>query len=84
MNLILVEQGDMDFLSGGGEMGELIRSRDWSKIPTGAPEIWSLGLHTVVRIMACSSIHISTRRSYLERRPGTEQQAGGRRRIESR
>lgn len=59
MNLILGEQGDMDFLSGCDEMGELIRSRNWSKIPTGAPEIWSLGLHTVVHIMACIDTHFN-------------------------
>ena len=78
MNLLLRGgKATVDSLSGGGEMGELIRSRDWSKIRTGAPETWSLGLCAVVRILVCSSIHFSTGRSYLDRRPGTEQQAGG-------
>ena len=41
----------LDFLSGGGEMGALIRSIDWSKTPIGATETWSPALRTMVRIL---------------------------------
>ena len=43
-----------EFLSGGGEMGELIRSFDWSKTPLGEPEYWQQSLKTCVRILLTS------------------------------
>ena len=39
------------FLSGGGEMGELIRSFDWSKTSLGTPDTWPQSLRSVVGIM---------------------------------
>jgi PAS domain S-box-containing protein len=45
----------LDFLSGGGEMGERIRNFDWSRTPLGPPETWEQSLRTVVRIMLTSS-----------------------------
>ncbi|MEL1254520.1 PAS domain S-box protein [Flavobacterium sp. DGU38] len=39
------------FLTDGGEMGELIRSIDWSKTPLGDPDIWSSSLQTMVSVM---------------------------------
>ncbi|MEP6616357.1 MAG: ATP-binding protein [Ginsengibacter sp.] len=39
------------FLQGGGEMGELIRSFDWSKTPLGPPETWPQSLRTTVSIL---------------------------------
>ena len=39
------------FLTGGGEMGELIRSYDWSKTALGSPDTWSHSLRIAVRIM---------------------------------
>ena len=39
------------FLSGGGEMGERIRSLDWSKTPLGSPHEWSPSLQSTVSIM---------------------------------
>ncbi|HEX6223053.1 MAG TPA: PAS domain-containing protein [Chryseolinea sp.] len=36
------------FLKGGGEMGELTRSYDWSKTPLGEPECWPQSLLTTV------------------------------------
>ena len=39
------------FLAGGGEMGERIRSFDWSKTPLGPIEHWSLALRTTLRIL---------------------------------
>lgn len=43
-----------DFLAGGGEMGERIRSKDWSKTPLGPVEQWPQSLKTIVRIMLTS------------------------------
>jgi hypothetical protein len=41
----------LDVLLAAGEMGELVRSLDWSATPLGAPKNWSPALHTVVRIL---------------------------------
>lgn len=42
------------FLAGGGELGALIRSHDWSSTPLGLPEGWPQSLKTAVRIMLTS------------------------------
>jgi PAS domain S-box-containing protein len=39
------------FLAGGGEMGELIRAKDWSQTPLGAPHKWPLSLRTIASVM---------------------------------
>ncbi|HEY0245391.1 MAG TPA: PAS domain-containing sensor histidine kinase [Mucilaginibacter sp.] len=39
------------YLEGGGEMGELTRSFDWSKTVLGNPENWSQSLSTTVNII---------------------------------
>ncbi|MDQ6904317.1 MAG: PAS domain-containing sensor histidine kinase [Bacteroidota bacterium] len=39
------------FLSGGGEMGNLIRETDWSLTPLGDPESWPQSLRTMVGVM---------------------------------
>lgn len=39
------------FLKGGGEMGKLIRTKDWSKTPLGDPLLWSQSLQTMVSVM---------------------------------
>ncbi|KAF2342936.1 PAS domain S-box protein [Flavobacterium tistrianum] len=39
------------FLSEGGEMGELIRSKDWSQTPLGDPEKWPQSLKTMTAMM---------------------------------
>jgi PAS domain S-box-containing protein len=39
------------FLEGGGEMGELIRAKDWSKTSLGDPEDWPQSLRTMVAVM---------------------------------
>jgi PAS domain S-box-containing protein len=41
----------LGFLEGGGEMGELIRQKDWSGTSLGPPEGWPQGLRTAVRLM---------------------------------
>jgi PAS domain S-box-containing protein len=40
-----------DFLAGGGEMGVLTRSHDWSATALGRPEKWPQSLRTAVRIL---------------------------------
>ena len=45
----------LDFLSGGGEMGERIRNFDWTKNPLGEPETWDQSLKTCVRIILTSA-----------------------------
>lgn len=39
------------FLNGGGEMGELIRLKDWSRTPLGDPDTWPQSLRTAVNIL---------------------------------
>lgn len=39
------------FLADGGEMGELIRSKDWSKTPIDDPENWPQSLRTITSVM---------------------------------
>jgi PAS domain S-box-containing protein len=41
----------LDFLRGGGEMGGLIRTRDWAATPLGNPAGWPQALRTGVRLM---------------------------------
>ncbi|MBA6152037.1 PAS domain-containing sensor histidine kinase [Gelidibacter maritimus] len=40
-----------NFLQGGGEMGQLIRAKDWSQTPLGHPETWPETLKTMVNVM---------------------------------
>jgi hypothetical protein len=42
------------FLSGGGELGQLIRQFDWAATSIGAPETWPQNLRTALRIMLTS------------------------------
>ncbi|HEX6846827.1 MAG TPA: PAS domain-containing protein [Chitinophagaceae bacterium] len=44
----------LDFLSGGGEMGERIRNFDWAASSLGDPQYWENSLKTCVRIMLTS------------------------------
>jgi hypothetical protein len=44
------EQNRLTFLAGGGEMGERIRTFDWTKTPLGPPQYWPQSLRTAVRI----------------------------------
>ena len=39
------------FITDGGEMGELIRAKDWSKTALGDPENWPQSLKTMVSVM---------------------------------
>jgi signal transduction histidine kinase len=44
----------VDFLSGGGEMGKLMRSMNWNSTPLGEVESWPQSLKTCVRIVLTS------------------------------
>lgn len=56
------------FLAGGGEMGALIRAKDWSKTPLGPPESWPPSLRTAVSIMLETHIgmHIAWGDDYIQ------------------
>src|SRR5205085_11589255 len=42
---------EIQFLSGGGEMGRLIREKDWSKTSLGIPQSWPQSLRTTLSIL---------------------------------
>lgn len=44
----------LDFLGGGGEMGALMRIRDWRLSPIGEPQNWPQSLKTSVRLLLSS------------------------------
>lgn len=48
-----------DWLLGGGEMGKLIRSMDWSKTPLGPLESWPQSLRTAVSLVLASNFPIA-------------------------
>src|SRR5438093_5937065 len=48
-----------DWLVGGGEMGKLVRSKDWSSTPLGPIESWPQSLRTTVRVCLASNFPIS-------------------------
>jgi signal transduction histidine kinase/ActR/RegA family two-component response regulator len=41
----------VEFLAGGGVMGEHIRVHPWAHTPLGEPQVWPQGLRTAVRIL---------------------------------
>jgi hypothetical protein len=55
---MLEVQSNEQFWSGGGEMGELIRSMDWSRTALGAVETWPLSLRTTVSLCLSSTFPI--------------------------
>ncbi len=56
------------FLTGGGEMGELIRSFDWLKTSVGSPDTWPQSLRIAVRIMLDSpfAMYIAWGKEYIQ------------------
>ena len=46
-------------MTGGGEMGKLIREMDWSKTPLGPIESWPQSLRTTVNLCLASNFPIS-------------------------
>ena len=49
---------EIDFLSGGGEMGARIRAKDWSRTSLGPIESWPHSLRTTVSICLASDLPI--------------------------
>jgi len=49
--LTINKSASADFLAGGGEMGALTRTYDWSASPLGPPESWPQSLRTAIRIL---------------------------------
>lgn len=47
----MTNNSSLDFLEGGGEMGTLLRARDWASTSLGAPTLWPQSLRTAVRLM---------------------------------
>jgi len=45
------ETAGLQFLNGGGKMGELTRTKNWSQTPVGAPPHWPQSLKTAVSIL---------------------------------
>ena len=45
---------DTDFLENGGELGALMRDKDWTETPLGPPATWPRSLKTAVRILLTS------------------------------
>ena len=43
-----------DFLSGGGELGALLRAHPWHETPLGPPAFWPQSLKMAIRIMLTS------------------------------
>ena len=52
------EQGAPSWVVGGGEMGELVRSMDWSQTPLGPIGSWPHSLRTTVNICLASDLPI--------------------------
>jgi len=43
--------GKLDFLTGGGEVGERMRALDWTRTPLGPADRWPQSLKTIIRVM---------------------------------
>jgi signal transduction histidine kinase/CheY-like chemotaxis protein len=50
-----LDASTLTFLSGGGEMGAMMRAHDWSRSPLGHPGSWPQALRTVVALMLNSA-----------------------------
>jgi signal transduction histidine kinase len=50
-----VQHATPSFLSGGGEMGALMRAFDWAATPLGSPAAWPAPLKTSVRMLLTSN-----------------------------
>ncbi|HZX92709.1 MAG TPA: hypothetical protein VFE67_18880 [Rudaea sp.] len=42
---------NVEFLAGGGAMGERIRAYPWGRTALGEPEFWPQSLRTAVRVL---------------------------------
>lgn len=55
------EDGDGEWLVGGGALGELIRAFDWSSTPLGPRSSWSAALRTSVGLVVESPLPMALR-----------------------
>lgn len=55
---VIKQQAKTQWLTGGGEVGELIRSKDWSTTPLGPIEDWPQSLRTAVSLCLSSTFPI--------------------------
>jgi PAS domain S-box-containing protein len=55
----MIENNDLNWLSGGGEMGKLIRSMDWSQNTLGPVNLWPQSLKTAVSLCLSSTFPIN-------------------------
>ena len=64
----ILKKESLKFLSGGGQMGELIRSFEWSKTSVGNPDAWPQSLRLAVRIMLDSpfGMYIAWGKEYIQ------------------
>src|SRR4051812_45150321 len=46
-----IVSNNYQFMAGGGEMGKLMRSHDWSKSPLGDPSTWPQPLRTTLGLV---------------------------------
>jgi signal transduction histidine kinase/ActR/RegA family two-component response regulator len=46
-----IDGNDLEFLAGGGAMGERIRGYPWANTALGEPQFWPQGLRTAVRVL---------------------------------
>jgi signal transduction histidine kinase/ActR/RegA family two-component response regulator len=46
-----IDGNDLEFLAGGGAMGERIRGYPWANTALGEPQSWPQGLRTAVRVL---------------------------------
>jgi len=51
--------GIADFMASGGEMGKVVRAKDWSKTPLGPIDGWPQSLRTTVSLCLASNFPIS-------------------------
>lgn len=58
-SLSMTKSNELDWLSGGGEMGKLIRSMDWSQNALGPIENWPQSLKTAVSLCLSSTFPIN-------------------------
>jgi PAS domain S-box-containing protein len=54
----LPSETPLAFLNGGGELGALMRAKDWSETPLGSPETWSGSIKTAISICLNSRLPI--------------------------
>lgn len=51
--------GAPSWLAGGGKMGQVVRTKDWSKTPLGPIEMWPQSLRTTISLCLASNFPIS-------------------------